>query len=151
MLDSCAFVGGPFVEEFEKEYAKFCGCKYAIGVGNGTEALWLAMLALGIGPGDEVITVPNTFIATAEAIRFCGAKPVFMDIDEIYYTMNPELIESFITPKTKAIIPVHLFGQMADMDPIIDITKKHGFFLIEDACQAHGAEYDERGQVLSEM
>ncbi len=141
VIDSCAFAGGPFVEKFEKEYAKFCGCKYSIGVGSGTDALWLAMLALGIGQGDEIITVPNTFIATIEAISFCGAKPVFVDIDEKYYTMNPELIEKAITLKTKAIIPVHLFGQIADMDPIIKIAEKHGLFVIEDACQAHGAEY----------
>ena len=141
VLDSCAFAGGPFVEAFEKEFAEFCQCKCAIGVGNGTEALWLTLLALGVGKEDEVITVPNTFIATCEAISFCGAKPVFVDIDEKYYTMNPELIEAAITPKTKSIIPVHLFGQMADMDPIMDIAKKHGLFVIEDACQAHGAEY----------
>ena len=141
MLDSFAFAGGPFVEEFEKEFAEFCQCKYAVGVGNGTEALWLTMLALGIGKGDEVITVSNTFIATVEAISFCGAEPVFVDIDEKYYTMNPNLIEAAITSKTKAIIPVHLFGQMSDMDPIMDIAKKYNLLVIEDACQAHGAEY----------
>ncbi len=141
VLDSCAFAGGPFVEEFENEFAKFCGCKYAIGVGSGTEALWLTMIALGIGEGDEVITVPNTFIATVEAISFCGAKPIFVDINKNYYTMNPALLEQAITPKTKAIIPVHLFGQVADMDPIMDVAKKHGLFVIEDTCQAHGAEY----------
>ncbi len=141
VLDSCAFASGPFVETFEKEFAKFCKCKYAVGVGSGTEALWLTLLALGIKEGDEIITVPNTFIATCEAISFCGAKPVFVDIDEQYYIMNPDLIETAITPKTKAIIPVHLFGQMADMDPIMEIAKNHGLFVIEDACQAHGAKY----------
>jgi dTDP-4-amino-4,6-dideoxygalactose transaminase len=141
VIDSCAFAGGPFVAEFEKEFAKFCGIRYSIGVGSGTEALWLTLLALGISQGDEVVTVPNTFIATVEAISFIGAKPVFIDIDEKTYTMNPELLEKAITSKTKAIIPVHLFGQMADMDPIMDIAKKHGIFVIEDACQAHGAEY----------
>ncbi|MBN2323608.1 MAG: DegT/DnrJ/EryC1/StrS family aminotransferase [Spirochaetes bacterium] len=141
VVDSCAFAGGPFVEKFEKEYAEFCGVDHAIGVGNGTDALWLSLLALGIGRGDEVITVPNTFIATVEAIIFAGATPVFVDIDENSYTMNPDLVENVITSKTKAIIPVHLFGQPADMDPIMDIAKKHGLFVIEDACQAHGAEY----------
>ncbi len=141
VLDSSAFASGPFVAAFEKEFAEFCKCKYAVGVGSGTEALWLTMLALGIGQGDEVVTVPNTFIATCEAISFCGAKPVFVDIDEQYYTMNPDLIEAVITSKTKAIVPVHLFGQMADMDPIMDIAKRYGLYVIEDACQAHGGEY----------
>lgn len=141
VLDSCAFAGGPFVEQFEKEWAAFCGVKHAIGVGNGTDALWLALLALGVGRGDEVITVANTFMATAEAISLTGATPVFIDIDERYYTMNPELLERAITPRTKAIIPVHLFGQCADMDPILEIGKRRGIPVIEDACQAHGAMY----------
>jgi dTDP-4-amino-4,6-dideoxygalactose transaminase len=141
VIDACAFAGGPFVAEFEKAFAAFCQSKYSVGVGSGTEALWLSLLALGIGHGDEVITVPNTFIATAEAISFTGATPVFVDVDERTYTMNPELLEDAITLKTKAIIPVHLFGQMADMDPIMDIAHKHNLFVIEDACQAHGAEY----------
>jgi len=141
VIDSCAFAGGPFVEKFEREYAEFCGADYAIGVGSGTEALWLTLLSLGIGRGDEVITVPNTFIATVEAISFAGATPVFVDIDENYYTMNPDLIENAITPRTKAIIPVHLFGHMADMDPIMEIANRHGLYVIEDACQAHGAEH----------
>ena len=134
----------PFVAGFEQEFARFCDCKHAIGVGNGTDALWLSLLALGIGPGDEVITVPNTFIATAEAITYCGAKPVFVDVDEKTYNMDPALLEAAITPKTKAIIPVHLFGQTADMDPILAIAKAHGLHVIEDACQAHGAEYKGR-------
>jgi len=141
VIEKCAFAGGPFVEKFENEFADFCKCGYAAGVGSGTEALWLSLLALGVGPDDEVITVPNTFIATAEAISYCGAKPIFIDIDENTQTMNPELIEAVITPKTKAIIPVHLFGQTADMSPIMEVAKKHGLFVIEDACQAHGAEY----------
>jgi dTDP-4-amino-4,6-dideoxygalactose transaminase len=144
VLDSCAFAGGPFVEKFEKNFAKYCQSKYCVGVGSGTEALWLALLALGIGPTDEVITVPNSFIATAEAISFCGATPVFVDIDEQTYTMNHHKIEAAITPKTKAIIPVHLFGQMADMDPIVQIAEAHDLFVIEDACQAHCAEYKGR-------
>ncbi len=142
VLDSCAFSGGPFVEQFEKEWAAYCGVKHAVGVANGTEALWLALLALGVGAGDEVITVPNTFIATAEAITYAGATPVFVDIDENYYTMNPELLETAITPRTKAILPVHIFGQMADMDPIMEIARRHGLMVIEDACQAHGATYE---------
>ncbi len=141
VLGATAFSGGPFVTRFEEQFAAFCQSKYAIGVGSGTEALWLALLALGIGEGDEVITVPNTFIATAEAISLCGATPVFIDVDEQSYTMNPHLLEGAITPRTKAVIPVHLFGQTADMDPIMEVARKHGLFVIEDACQAHGAEY----------
>ncbi|MBA3037530.1 MAG: DegT/DnrJ/EryC1/StrS family aminotransferase [Desulfobacterium sp.] len=141
VIDNCAFAGGPFVERFEKAFAPYCQCKEAIGVGSGTDALWIALIALGIGDGDEVITVPASFIATAEAISFSGAKPVFVDVNEATCNMNPDLIEAAITSRTKAIIPVHLFGQMADMDPIIKIAKKHNLFVIEDACQAHGAEY----------
>src|SRR5688572_6621581 len=141
VLDSAAFAGGPYVARFEEEFAKYCTTKYAIGVGNGTDALWFALLALGVGPGDEVITVANTFIATAEAITYCGAKPVFIDIDEETYNMNPALLERAITPRTKAVIPVHLYGQMADMDPIMEIARKHKLAVVEDASQAHGAEY----------
>ncbi len=141
VIEKTAFAGGPFVEQFENEFAAFCQTEYAIGVNSGTSALWLSLIGLGVGHGDEVITVPNTFIATAEAISFCGAKPVFVDIDEQTYNMNPALIERAITSKTKAIIPVHLFGQTADMDPILSIAKKHNLFVIEDACQAHGALY----------
>ena len=144
VLDSCAFAGGPFVEKFEREWAAYCGTKHAIGVGNGTDALWLALLALGIGPGDEVVTVSSTFIATAEAISLTGAVPVFVDIDPASYTMDPSLLEAAITKRTRAIIPVHLFGQPADMDPILRIAKKHGIPVIEDACQAHGAGYKGR-------
>jgi len=144
VLDNTAFAGGPFVEKFEKDFASFCECEFAIGVSSGTAALWMALSGLGIGQGDEIITTPNTFIATAEAISFCGAKPVFIDIDEQTYNMNPELIEDAITPKTKAIIPVHLYGQMADMEPIMEIAKANRLFIVEDACQAHGAEYKGR-------
>lgn len=144
VIDNTAFAGGPMVEKFEKEFAPFCQCDHAIGVANGTDALWMALLCLGIGTGDEVITSPSTFIATAEAISFSGAKPVFVDIDEKTYNIAPSLIEAAITPKTKAIIPVHLFGQPAAMDPIMDIARSHGLFVIEDACQAHGAEYKGR-------
>ena len=144
VLDSTAFAGGTYVTKFEEEFAAYCETKHGVGVGNGTDALWFALLALGIGPGDEVITVPNTFIATGEAITYCGAKPVFIDIDEQTYTMDPRLIEQAITPRTKAIIPVHLYGQMADMDPIMEIARKHRLAVIEDACQAHGAKYKGR-------
>ncbi len=141
VFEGTAFSGGPFVVRFEEQFASFCGARHAIGVGSGTEALWLTLLAQGIGPGDEVITVPNTFIATAEAITLCGARPVFVDIDEQSYTMNPSLVAAAITSRTKAIIPVHLYGQMADMDPLLELAAHHGIAVIEDACQAHGAEY----------
>lgn len=144
VLNASAFSGGPFVERFEEQFAAYCHCKHAIGVGSGTAALRLSLMALGVGSGDEVITVPNSFIATAEAISLCGATPVFVDVEEGHYTMNPELIEAAITPQTKAIIPVHIFGQMADMDPIMAVARKHGLYVIEDACQAHGAEYKGR-------
>jgi len=141
VIESGAFAGGPFVERFEEEFAAYCGSKYAIGVGNGTDALWLALLALGIGPGDEVITVPNTFIATAEAITYCKARPVFVDVDQNTFTMDPAELEKSLTARTKAIIPVHLFGQPADMNPILEFARANALFVIEDAAQAHGAEY----------
>jgi len=144
VIDAGAFAGGPWVADFENDFAAYCGCEYAIGVGNGTDALWLALLACGIGAGDEVITVPSTFMATAEAITYSGAKPVFVDIDEHSYTMDPSKVEAAITSKTKAIIPVHLFGQTADMDPILELAHTRGLVVIEDAAQAHGAEYKGR-------
>jgi dTDP-4-amino-4,6-dideoxygalactose transaminase len=144
VIESSAFAGGPFVTRFEQDFAAYCSTKYAIGLGSGTEALWLALIAMGVGPGDEVITVPSTFMATAEAITYCGAKPVFVDIEDRSYTLDANLLEAAITPKTRALIPVHLFGQTADMDPIMDIAAKHGLSVIEDACQAHGAEYKGR-------
>jgi dTDP-4-amino-4,6-dideoxygalactose transaminase len=145
VIDCGAFAGGPFVTTFEDNFAAYCDCPYAVGVGSGTDALWLTLLASGVGPGDEVITVPNTFMATAEAITYCGARPVFVDIDALTYTMDPCLLEEAITPKTKAVIPVHLFGQPADMDPILEIARSHGVTVIEDAAQAHGAKYKGRG------
>ena len=141
VMENTAFAGGPFVARFETDFAAFCGSKYAIGVGNGTDALWLSLLALGVGPGDEVITVPSTFIATAEAISYAGATPVFVDIKEDTYNMDPAKLEKAITKKTKAIIPVHLFGQTADMDPILKVADAHKLPVLEDACQAHGSEY----------
>lgn len=141
VLNECSFSGGPHVERFEEEFSQFCGCSRAVGVGSGTEALWLTLVALGIKPGDEVITAPNSFIATAEAISLCGASPVFVDVDSRSYTMDPELLEAVITDRTRAIIPVHLFGQMADMDPIMEVAGRYGIPVVEDACQAHGASY----------
>jgi dTDP-4-amino-4,6-dideoxygalactose transaminase len=142
VIDQSAFAGGPFVEEFEESFAAYCGCQHAVGLGSGTDALWLALLACGVGPGDEVITVANSFMATAEAITYTGARPVFVDVDERRYTMDPAGLEAAITEKTKAIIPVHLFGQPAEMDPILRIAREHDLFVIEDAAQAHGAEYN---------
>lgn len=144
VIDAAAFAGGPFVARFEADFAAYCDCPHAIGVGSGTEALWLTLLALGIRSGDDVITVPNTFMATAEAITYCGARPIFVDVDEHTYTMDPAALKDAITARTKAIIPVHLFGQPADMDPILEIARDQGVFVIEDACQAHGAEYKGR-------
>ncbi len=144
ILDQCAFVNGPGLEAFEGAFREFCGVRHAIGVGSGTSALFACLHGYGIKEGDEVITVPNTFIATAEAISFCGATPVFIDVCEDSLTMNPFLIESAITKKTKAIIPVHLYGQPADMDPIMEIAAAHNLIVIEDACQAHGALYKGR-------
>jgi dTDP-4-amino-4,6-dideoxygalactose transaminase len=144
VIDSAAFAGGPFVTRFEEDFAVYCDSKHAIGVGSGTEALWFVLLALGIGPGDEVITVPNSFMATAEAISYCGAKPVFVDVDERTYTLDPVGLEHAVTARTKAIIPVHLFGQPADMDPILEFARQRGLFVVEDAAQAHGAVYKGR-------
>ncbi len=141
VINSGVFAGGPVVARFEEEFASFCGVGSAIGLGSGTEALWLALIACGVGPGDEVITVASTFMATAEAITYAGAVPVFVDVDEITYTMDPAQLSQALSPRTKAIIPVHLFGQAADMDPILVFARKHGLFVIEDAAQAHGTLY----------
>jgi dTDP-4-amino-4,6-dideoxygalactose transaminase len=140
VIDDTAFAGGPYVETFEEEFAAYCQCSCAAGVGSGTAALHLTLLALGIGPGDEVITAANTFIATAEAVSHCGAVPVFADCDPRTYTLDPVAAEAAITPRTRAIIPVHLFGQTADMDAIMALAKKYNLLVVEDACQAHGAE-----------
>src|SRR3989442_13516552 len=122
VTEASAFAGGPFVARFESEFAAFCQTRHALGVGSGTDALWLSLLALGVGPGDEVITVPNSFMATAEAISLCGARPVFVDIDEQTYTMDPAPLEAAITLRTQAIIPAHIFGQIAEMDAISAIA-----------------------------
>ena len=144
VIDASAFAGGPFVKRFEEDFAAYCEVEHAVGVGNGTDALWLALLAMGIGRGDEVITVPMTFIATAEAISMTGATPVFVDIDEATYTMDPAQLERAVSPRTKAIVPVQLFGQTADMDPIVAFARARGLRVIEDAAQAHGARYKGR-------
>jgi len=141
VLDRGIFIGGKELKECEKEIAKFCGTKYAIGVNSGTDALFLSLKVLGIGEGDEIITTPFTFISTASVIANIGAKPVFIDIDIKTFNIDSAKIEEKITSKTKAIIPVHLFGQMANMDEIMKIAKKHKLFVVEDAAQAIGAEY----------
>ena len=144
VLESAQFVLGEEVAAFEREFASYCGAKHGIAVNSGTSALHLALLAAGVGPGDEVITIPFTFVATVSAICYTGATPVFVDIEPRSFTMDPSQLEKAITPRTKAILPVHLYGQMADMSAILDIANRHGIPVIEDACQAHGAEYNGR-------
>jgi dTDP-4-amino-4,6-dideoxygalactose transaminase len=144
VLDSCQFTLGNEVSALEKEFASYCGAKHAIGVSSGTSALHLALLAAGVGPGDEVITVPFTFVATAAAIHYTGATPVYVDIDPATFNMDPGKFEAAITARTRAVIPVHLYGQPADMDPIVEIARRRGLIVIEDAAQAHGAEYNGR-------
>jgi dTDP-4-amino-4,6-dideoxygalactose transaminase len=144
VLGRAAFILGPAVAAFEQEFAAFCHTREAIGVNSGTSALHLALLAAGVGPGDEVITVPYTFVATVAAIEYAGATPVLVDVEPDYWTMDPARFEAAITPRTKAVIPVHLYGQPADMDPILEIAARHGIVVIEDAAQAHGAEYKGR-------
>lgn len=141
VLESGNYIMGPFVKSFEQAMAEYCGTKYAIGVANGTDALLLTLDALGVGAGDEVITTPFTFFASAEVISQLGATPVFVDIDPDTYNMDPAKLEAAITPKTKAIMPVHIFGQPVDMDEILEIANKHNVFVVEDACQAIGSRY----------
>jgi len=138
------FVMGQDVKLFEQEFSAFCKTPHCVTVANGTEALKLALLACGIGAGDEVITCTHTFIATVSAIHQTGARPVLVDCDSRYYTIDPAQVERAITPRTKAIIPVHLYGQPADMDPILEIARRRKLYVVEDACQAHGAEYKGR-------
>ena len=160
-LRSAGFIGGPMVDEFEKAFAEFCDTKYAVGVNSGTDALRFALIACGVKNGDVVITVPNTFIATTEAISQAGALPEFVDIDERTYNMDPLKLQKYLDTQctvdatgrlisrrsgrpVTAVIPVHLYGQMADMDPVLDLADRYGLIVIEDACQAHGAEYFSR-------
>jgi dTDP-4-amino-4,6-dideoxygalactose transaminase len=158
-LRSAAFIGGPGVEQFEQEFAEFCDTRFCVGVGSGTDALRFALMAAGVGHDDAVVTVPNTFIATAEAISQCGALPRFVDVEERTYNMdvgrladyladdcvrndrNGKLVDRQTGRGVKAVVPVHLYGQMADMDPILELAEKYDLLVIEDACQAHGAEY----------
>jgi dTDP-4-amino-4,6-dideoxygalactose transaminase len=158
-LASAAFVGGPMVEQFEQEFANFCETRHCVGVGSGTDALRFALMAAGVKPGDIAVTVPNTFIATTEAITQAGARPAFVDIDECTYNMDPAKLGEYLEEQCKldpetgraierktgrpvtAVVPVHLYGQMAHMDPIMDWAERYGLLVIEDACQAHGAEY----------
>ena len=164
VISKTAFIGGPFAKSFEEKFAEFCGVKYCVGVGNGTDALFIALKALGIGSGDEVITTANSFIATSEAITMTGAKVVFVDIDPKTYNMDPQKLNDYLKScfpaspppsfpasqlprlqaKPKAVIPVHLFGQPADMDPILDIAKRYNLKVVEDSAQAHGALYKGR-------
>jgi len=164
-LNTAGFIGGPMVDEFEQDFARFCDTKYCVGVGSGTDALRFALIAAGVEPGDIVITVPNTFIATTEAISQAGARPDFVDIDDRTYNMDPHRLVEYLETKcsynpdrremvhfrsgrvVRAIIPVHLYGQAADMDPILYLANKYNIAVIEDACQAHGAEYYSRRDV----
>ena len=144
IITKSAFVGGEELRGFEHDFAAYCEAKACVGVGNGTDALYLTLRALGIGAGDEVITVAHTFIATAEAISMTGALPIFIDVREDTMLMDPDKVEAAITPKTKAIVPVHLYGQSCDMDAIMEIARRHGLKVVEDAAQAHGGRW--RGQ-----
>jgi len=158
LLKTAGFIGGPMVEGFEREFAQFCGAEHCVGVGNGTDALRLALVAAGVQPGDTVVTVPNTFIATTEAISQAGARPDFVDVEKRTYNMDARKLHEYLemqccldwtgkllNRKTRspvtAIVPVHLYGQMADMDPILELAERYNLFVVEDACQAHGAEY----------
>jgi dTDP-4-amino-4,6-dideoxygalactose transaminase len=141
VIDNTSFIGGSEVTSFESDFASYCGAKHAIGVSSGTEALRLALIACNVGEGDEVITAPSTFIATVEAIAQVGAKPVFVDVQEETNNLDPELVEAAITKRTKAIIPVHLYGYPVDMDPLLAIARRHDLKVVEDAAQAHGAMY----------
>ncbi len=144
VIERGAFTLGDELESFERNFARYCGVAFAVGVGSGTEALHLTLKALGIGEGDEVITVPNTFVATVEAILMCGARPVFVDVDERTYNMEVSQLKNVFTERTRAIIPVHLYGQSAEMDEIMNFARERGLKVIEDACQAHGAKYEGR-------
>jgi len=149
VINETAFIGGPHVKAFEDAFARYCGVERCVGVANGTDALFIALKALGVGPGDEVITVANSFIATSEAIKMAGAQVVFVDINPTTFNIDVDRIEEKITPKTKAIIPVHLYGQPADMDPILALAKKHGLRIVGDAAQAHGAQY--KGRPIAQL
>lgn len=144
VLESSQFVLGKEVAAFEQEFANYCGAAECVALNSGTSALHLALIAAGVGPGDEVITVPFTFVASVASILYAGARPVLVDIEPHSFNINPAAVEAVITPRTKAIMPVHLYGQTADMDPILDVARRHGLIVIEDAAQAHGAKYKGR-------
>jgi dTDP-4-amino-4,6-dideoxygalactose transaminase len=144
VLDECSFCLGPHVEQFERHFAEYCQAQYAIGFNSGTSALHVAARLLNLQPGDEVITTPFTFIATSWAVVYTGATPVYVDIDAQHFTLDPAKVEAAITPRTKAIFPVHLFGHPCDLDPLLEICHKHHLALVEDAAQAHGARYKGR-------
>jgi dTDP-4-amino-4,6-dideoxygalactose transaminase len=145
VAESATYVLGPRVAEFEAAFAAYAGARHCVGVNTGTSALHLALIGAGVGPGDEVITVPMTFIATSWAVSYTGATPVFVDVDPVTYTMDPEQVERRITPRTKALLPVHLYGQPADLGPLLEIGRRHGIPVVEDAAQAHGAKYQGTG------
>ncbi len=144
VLPSGKYTLGPVLEEFERDYARYCGVEHAIGISSGTAALQLALAAMGVGPGDEVITQANTYVATAFAISYLGAKPVFVDVDPVYANLDVSALEGHITPRTKVIIPVHLYGHPVDMDPLMQVARKHRLRVLEDASHAHGATYKGR-------
>jgi len=143
-LDNCSFCLGPDVAQFEKDFARFIGTEHCVGFNSGTSALHVALMLLGVGAGDEVVTTPMTFVATSWAISYVGARPVYVDIDDATFNLDPKLIERAITPRTRAVMPVHLYGQPFDIDPILAICRKHKLPLVEDACQSHGAKYKGR-------
>jgi dTDP-4-amino-4,6-dideoxygalactose transaminase len=145
-LDNCSFCLGPDVVQFEKDFARFCGAEHCVALNSGTSALHVAMLLMGVGQGDEVVTTPCTFVATSWAISYVGARPVFVDIEDGTFNLDPRLLEKAITPRTKAILPVHLYGHPLDLEPLLAIADKHKLPLVEDAAQAHAAKY--RGKVI---
>ncbi len=145
-LDNCSFCLGPDVAQFEKDFARFCGAEHCVAFNSGTSALHIAMLLLNIGRDDEVITTPSSFVATSWAISYVGAKPVYVDVEDATFNLDPKLVERAITPRTKAVLPVHLYGQSVDLDPLLDTCRRHNLPLVEDAAQAHGATY--KGKVI---
>ncbi len=145
-LDNCSFCLGPDVAQFEKDFARFCGAQHCVAFNSGNSSLHIAMLLLNVGRDDEVITTPSSFVATSWAISYVGAKPVYVDVDDATFNLDPKLVERAITPRTKAVLPVHLYGQSADLDPLLEICRRHNLPLVEDAAQAHGATY--KGKVI---
>jgi dTDP-4-amino-4,6-dideoxygalactose transaminase len=143
-LDTCSFCLGPDVAQFEKDFARYCGAEHCVAFNSGTSALHVAMLLLNVGPGDEVVSTPFTFVATSWAISYVGARPVYVDIDDATFNLNPALVEGALTPKTKAILPVHLYGHPAHLDPLLELSRRHNVPLVEDAAQAHAAKYKGR-------